>query len=568
MERCNYCWSGVGNSDVQRSRHLAMKSCQDYCRTLFICRACKYTTRGIRNIDAHNKICKVPEKDWLEDPYQELLDRIQELESSDNGKESFTKSIAYKNLIERIQKLENASSVSNFHNQSSSNFTFSSQRASQQAESEGEGGVRSVNKTIVITSNDVRSTSEDVRSKKPTKRSTTGVGIPSAVLDIPVNGTDEGENLEQSPPKKKTYKSIKAKSELPEEENADQKQNRIQKVDEELNTIKQSFGDPVASSELFEKMFLEISTGRKYTPIMNNIRKLRCSLIGSMPLDDYIELLNSHVRRLEELLVGKDHDIKKIAPIVIKGLSPLESRMLQYGNYTIYHLEVDELDKFEVAIGLGNPSPQDYVVFDADKFYRKFLNYGSVLVPIMDVFKKYIVNRYGFHNVVYVTNPKSSADDPYSFYIIREINKKKREWDMDCRLEKLTCGFMENVLPYMTSLFRKMYKDVFGDNEYRKNYVNESQVLKCDCEQLIMNIIDISVPRITCWKIREIIYKNCTYTETVKDKFYRIGDDAGQRKRLSNYKEDPDVVDTLKLLFDEMTCEQAVELYQSKFKKE
>ena len=41
---------------------------------------------------------------------------------------------------------------------------------------------------------------------------------------------------------------------------------------------------------------------------------------------------------------------------------------------------------------------------------------------------------------------------------------------MDCRLENLIIELNRKILPYMISLFRKLYKDVFNDNEFRSNY--------------------------------------------------------------------------------------------------
>ena len=60
---------------------------------------------------------------------------------------------------------------------------------------------------------------------------------------------------------------------------------------------------------------------------------------------------------------------------------------------------------------------------------------------------------------------------------------------MDCRLEYFTNNFIAQILPYLITKFRQIYNDVFHDNCYRENYKMQSQILECDCEQLLQNII-------------------------------------------------------------------------------
>ncbi len=81
---------------------------------------------------------------------------------------------------------------------------------------------------------------------------------------------------------------------------------------------------------------------------------------------------------------------------------------------------------------------------------------------------------------------------------------------MDCRLEDLTNSISNNMIPYMIDNFRKMYKDVFGDNDYRVDYKKRCQLTDCDCEQLVKNIFTLADPKsaskLLCDLVREKRY--------------------------------------------------------------
>ena len=115
----------------------------------------------------------------------------------------------------------------------------------------------------------------------------------------------------------------------------------------------------------------------------------------------------------------------------------------------------------------------------------------------------------------------------------------------------------------MISMFRKLYRDVFGDNDFRKDYNSKCQLTECDCEQLLQNIITVGQPKDFYNIVRTIVKNKATYTPTENDKFNLYGDDSLQRKRFHD-KEDIDLVDIIKQLFDDITSEEAVDFYRSR----
>ena len=134
---------------------------------------------------------------------------------------------------------------------------------------------------------------------------------------------------------------------------------------------------------------------------------------------------------------------------------------------------------------------------------------------------------------------------------------------MDCRLEDLATNLSTNILPYMTNLFRKLYKYIFGDNDFRLDYAGKNQLTENDCEQLLQNIFIVSKTQQFCNLLRKEIVTKATYKPTENDKFNLYGDDALQRKKF-NEKDDSDTINMVKQLFDDITVEELVDFYRSR----
>jgi hypothetical protein len=134
---------------------------------------------------------------------------------------------------------------------------------------------------------------------------------------------------------------------------------------------------------------------------------------------------------------------------------------------------------------------------------------------------------------------------------------------MDCRLEDFSNNLINNILPYMINIFRNLYRDVFNDNEFRPKFNEYCQLTECDCEQLLQNIILMGQPKEFCNIIRNKVKIKAVYHPTENDKFNIIGDDTLQRKRFQ-HKEEIDLIDILKQLFDGISSEEAVDFYRSR----
>ena len=135
---------------------------------------------------------------------------------------------------------------------------------------------------------------------------------------------------------------------------------------------------------------------------------------------------------------------------------------------------------------------------------------------------------------------------------------------MDCRLEELTNNMSSSIKMYLVSIFRRIYMDVFKDNTYRKGY-KINPVLENDCTQLLQTLFLVSNFIDFSNILKTIIKENATFASTDNDKFNIQGDDMLQKKRfLSLKKNNTDmIIETIKILFDNITVEEAVDLYRT-----
>lgn len=382
----------------------------------------------------------------------------------------------------------------------------------------------------------------------------------------PLMTVEENEEIDEEEYQKKKsykYKSVSKKCvKITEEPSIEEKNTKVDEINKNFEIIKKSFRNIEEAKPVFEECFENIKNSRVYTKSLEIIKKTRMNIIGSMLYDDYKNLLLSHTTILNTIFNSKNYNEKKIVQNISKSLSSLDMRILLYSGYTTVNLEMDDIQKFKTCLELSVPNHQVFVPFN-NEYVKHFQNYSSAIFSLKDNIERCLFNCYGFYNVIYLPIKQSTEEDPYSFYILDRVEKNKRFWNMDCRLEELSNKIISNVRPYYIELFRKLYYDVFHDNEYRKNYSYTNTITENDCEQLIQNIFGLSNPKKFCKYFRNIVKNKATYQASLQDKFNIHTDDVLQKKRFEKTK-DFDVVEIVKLLFDNITSEECVDLYREK----
>jgi hypothetical protein len=316
----------------------------------------------------------------------------------------------------------------------------------------------------------------------------------------------------------------------------------------------------------FEDVFNDIEQTKipsKYNKYLTELKNRRLKLFSSFSNQDYMIIIQKHIGMLESMFKSKEITDKKAKTLVLKSLSPLESRLISYQNYQNTSIEVDEIEMMLGKISSFNKDIHDYVPFNIDRLMKKMSSYSCALFSFDALINHMLFNPNGYNNYVYFQVKSERRNDLFSFYYLDSITKGKRNWKMDCRLESLTTNIVNIILPYMISMFRKLYKDTFQDNTYRSNYSSISQLMEIDCEQLFKNIFLIGHQKHFRNYLINKLAEKAPYVQTENDKFNILTDDALQRNKFKSEKE-TDFREVIITLFDDIGFDDIVELYRTK----
>lgn len=382
---------------------------------------------------------------------------------------------------------------------------------------------------------------------------------------IPNEEEEEEEEEEESKKikKKRNFRNIK-NVEVHEEKNQDDVIEIIENVNTEISTIKHSFGDIDSINIEIDRLFSTLRESRVFNPIFTDIKNIRKTLICILTLDDYINVLHSHVVKIEEFLQSRNRK-KDSKQITTNAFTGLELRLIKYHNYHNTSVEIDDISLLKKSLLTTIDHPESYSVFGDNNIVNSMMNYGVALIPFRKILDSILINRYGLYNYIYLDIEHSKDDDPYSFYKLSEITASNRKWVMDVRTINMSEKITSTCLPYMVNLFRDIYKSLYRDNQYRDllfttDVGTKPSIIECDCTQLISNILSIHSIYSCSLLVRDIIKKKCTYKLNKNDKFDLTGDDKLQRKKFEEYKKSDDPAETIKRLFDDITSKQSVEI--------
>ena len=386
---------------------------------------------------------------------------------------------------------------------------------------------------------------------------------------VEIDEEDSVEIIQSDSKNKQTFRRVKDFIKISEKELDTKLKEDIVKAEKKIEEIVYNNFD-VSQKEIIEnieELFEQLHTSRIYKPILLNIKELRRKLLGKLNLIDYSSLVSSHTTRLEDIFSKKKYNKNKINKTINSSLTPLDARFIHYEGYTNISIDIDDVQKFGLVLEILVQHEKQFVPYDNKVFFKSIKNYGLSLFELHECAEKCLINKYGFHNIIYLDRKQNNnkKGSPYSFYSLNTVKGHHRNWKMECRLEDFTLDFIDNVLPYCINLFRKIYKDVFTDNVYREDYMYKSQITEFDCEQLIQNIISLSKPNSLCKVFQQLIVNNCTLDCTETDKFNFYADDKLQQKRLeSSIDNEEDVASVFKQLFDGLTTEDALKLFSIK----
>ena len=542
---CEYCLDLVKTGLLLSKHQEKNKDCLFYRHVQFICKKCNFSTIGIKNINNHvsSEICCVKNDDINEyiiddnsietyDKDSDLVDKLKQCLKIEKIKNDIYRMIIEKNIPIKLDNI--------LINNETGLHIF-------------EKNLNDIGIHIHKNEKEELSIITNLQCTAPNDNNP-----PS-----PCNSVDSEDKNNKT--NFRSYKILKPKDiDLWKEKSKEELDLKIQEIYITEFSIRKTFGNLDQSKNIFKTEFENLKTARIYSKPLDIIKKTRINLIGTLSYNEYIILLNDHIKAISTIMKDKGHNDKKVTTIIFNSLTSLDLRLSFYGNYFDVAMDIEEVSKFRTCLELSTKSPAYYTFFDANEVIKRFFNYGSVLMDIKTCIEIYLINKYDLNNIVYIPLNQSTDDDPYSFYILENINKDKRCWKMDCRLVEISDTIITSLRPYLISIFRKIYQDIFHDNDYRDDYSTKTEITGNDFEQLLHNIFVLSDSFGFYSMMKKIIKEKATYMPTENDKVNMISDDLILRKRFQNKKDHIDKAGIVRLLFDNITTEQTVDFYRSK----
>jgi len=291
------------------------------------------------------------------------------------------------------------------------------------------------------------------------------------------------------------------------------------------------------------------TSGRTYIRVINKAKSLRTKSMGRFKdVDGYVELCQANRGIITTELTSKNLTPNKINAVVSRSFTPLELRLMQCGRYWETTITGDETAQLQLALKEWQPTYATY-----SEICQELLNYGSVITNIRDnMTRVFTCDVQGAHSVV-VYAPRDDESGSHEFY------RRGRDgaWVMDCRLEELTTAIASNLIEYLVSMFRRLYMDIFGDNDYRDDYRGVCQLTECDCEQLLSNLFVCTDEYRFNQIVRGVVETSARYVMGSTDEINMRSDDQFQYKRFP-IRDDSFISSITRRLFDKITPDECI----------
>jgi hypothetical protein len=317
--------------------------------------------------------------------------------------------------------------------------------------------------------------------------------------------------------------------------------------------IKKKINKKSDIEELDDILLNKLVEQNNYNEMMFKMKVLKQTIIANTPYTKYIDMLENHYKKVYNTLLKKKVNENRIIYLMSLSYTAIDKKVLINDDFTKSEIDIDDLHKIKSSIKLDKFYDK-YVVFDKVFIISKFLTYSVSLFTIKELLE--ITLNQPFNNLIYLPLKSSPGNDPFSFYILETITDKTRNWKMDCRLETFSNFFILNIKAHIIDLFRKMYKNVFNDNQYRRDF--RDKLFIYDCEQLIQNLFVVSNFMQFNLILRKVIIKVTNSMKfTDEDIFKLTCDDKMQRNKFAAYVEDREqVIENFNQLFDNINQEQ------------
>ena len=264
-----------------------------------------------------------------------------------------------------------------------------------------------------------------------------------------------------------------------------------------------------------------------YKQKIQTMLKDRTSKLSEKTVLEYMNILQNDYANIQQFL--KNQNQIQYKKTINTAFNTIEIKLLEIGQFYNIPTRIEDIKWWSNSLNRQYQKNQ-LTPFIKTNFLENLMNISLCFFPIQEIIRQQLINKNGFNNIIFVRLNEVN----YSFYYLDKIVDGKKYWKMDCRMEELINDIVDNLLFYCCKMFRKYYECVFGDNDYRKNFIEINNFTECELNQLLQNIMFLaSMPKIYNY-VQNMIIEHATHTPTSTDKFNLKSDDKIQLKKIEN----------------------------------
>ena len=300
----------------------------------------------------------------------------------------------------------------------------------------------------------------------------------------------------------------------------------------------------------------ELDTTKSIVKDLIAIKETRNQYLSKLSILDYQKLVKKHYIKLLDFLRNKKFSKQRINKNVYKFLSPLDKRLIKSDRYYIEHLTMDDIQKFNISLEY-KLHPKKYTVFNIEHVIQPYILQGLTVNSLRKFLNTVMINPYGFPNIIYQSQKEDK--DPFKFYVLESINDNDRMWKLENRLYSLSLSISNLLLKNCVIMFRQIYKDIFGDYDYRESYLTEckSEMMNQEGQQLIHTIYQLSQVKSFNKILQNVVLEKASQQSTKNDKYDARSDNSVVKRQFREMTDSIEDFHTqLNKIFDNITVEE------------
>lgn len=239
-------------------------------------------------------------------------------------------------------------------------------------------------------------------------------------------------------------------------------------------------------NDLIDGVIEDAEDQQERNDILELIAFVRNHLIGFLPIENYKNMVLSHVKMMENIGMCEDE--------ILTFLSPLDAHIILFPNFQ--HIPPQQSSNqskilLDVQIRCFTKNPQTQSV-DVENIRGELCKPSLAFISVQDVLKYGLIGPYNNNSIGYLETAETS-----SFYLLKEIKNDIRLWVVDPFLEKTLEQIRLMLTEYLSATFITFYREVFGDNVFRMDFLaSPMHKIAPIFNTLLSNILFVNSPRL------------------------------------------------------------------------